>query len=115
MTDIVTAAVRSREGVLMAREFSQEFKDQVVELHRRDGRTFMDLAKEYNLSPTSVANWVRAAEKRESAAKKGSASSKDVESDQAKIARLERELAQKSEELKILGKALAFFVRRTDQ
>ena len=29
------------------------------------------------------------------------------------IARLERELAQKEQDLKILGKALAFFARRT--
>jgi transposase-like protein len=37
------------------------------------------------------------------------------ESDQAKIARLERELARKEEELEILGKAVAFFARRADQ
>jgi transposase len=36
------------------------------------------------------------------------------ESDKAKIKRLERELASKEEELEILGKALAFFARRTD-
>jgi transposase len=99
--------------------YSQEFKDQVVELHRRDGRTFMDLGKEFNLSPTTVANWSRSADKRD-AAKRLAQSKKavpqdEVESDKAKIARLERELARKSEELEILGKALAFFVRRTDR
>ncbi|SJM45512.1 hypothetical protein CZ674_00005 [Agrococcus casei LMG 22410] len=31
------------------------------------------------------------------------------------IARLRRELAQKEEELEILGKALAFFARRKEQ
>jgi len=39
--------------------FSQEFKDQIVELHRKGGRTFIDLAREFNLSATSVSNWVR--------------------------------------------------------
>lgn len=106
--------------------FSQEFKDQIVELHRLGGRTFMDLAKEFNLSATSVANWVRAAEKREASQARGRSAGGQVEggqveggqvgeSDQAKIRRLEKELARKEEELQILGKALAFFARRADQ
>jgi transposase len=41
------------------RDYTQEFKDQVVELHLREGRTFMDLAKEFSLSPTTIANWTR--------------------------------------------------------
>lgn len=96
--------------------YSQEFKDQIVELHRKGGRTFMDLAKEFNLSATTVSNWVRAAEKREAkAARAKAAGGEGGESDQAKIKRLENELARKEEELEILGKALAFFARRTDQ
>jgi transposase len=90
--------------------YSQEFKDQIVELHRR-GRTFMDLAKEFNLAATSISNWVRAADKRDAAA--GGAQAQ--ESDKAKVQRLERELARSREELEILGKALAFFARRADQ
>jgi len=76
----------------------------------------MDLAKEFNLSATTVSNWVRAAEKREAkAARAKAAGGEGGESDQAKIKRLEKELARKEEELEILGKALAFFARRTDQ
>jgi transposase len=95
--------------------YSQEFKDQIVEQHRQ-GRTFMELAKEFNLAATSVSNWVRAAEKREAAENRseGNAGASGQESDKAKIRRLERELANKEEELEILGKALAFFARRTD-
>jgi transposase len=95
--------------------YSQEFKDQIVEQHRQ-GRTFMELAKEFNLAATSISNWVRAAEKREAAQKrsKDNAGAAGEESDKAKIKRLERELARKEEELEILGKALAFFARRTD-
>jgi transposase len=88
--------------------YPQEFKDRIVELHR-SGRSFVDLAKEFNLSATSVANWVRQAERNEPPAGSGQ------EPDKAKIARLERELARKEEELEILGKALAFFARKTDQ
>lgn len=92
--------------------YSQEFKDQIVELHRK-GRSFMDLGKEFNLAPTSISNWVRAVEKREAAA--GRNRDNGGESDKDKIRRLEKELTRKEEELEILGKALAFFARRADQ
>ena len=96
--------------------YSQEFKDQVVELHHRDGRSFKELAKEFNLSATTIANWTRAVEKRSSSSRaSGPPADPPAESDQAKIARLERELARKEEELEILGKALAFFARRADR
>jgi transposase len=94
--------------------YSREFKDQIVELHQTGGRTFMDLAKEFDLSSTTVANWVREANKRNAAKGKTGKDEDGVESDKAKITRLERELARKTEELEILGKALAFFARRTD-
>ena len=48
---------------MASNSYSQEFKDQIVELHRT-GRSFMDLGKEFNLAPTSISNWVRAADKR---------------------------------------------------
>jgi transposase len=73
----------------------------------------MDLAKEFNLAPTSISNWVRAADKRDAAG--GRAQDQGVESDKAKILRLEKELARKEQELDILGKALAFFARRADR
>lgn len=95
----------------MGRVFSQEFKDQIVALHQRDGRTFVEIAAEFGLSATSVANWVRAAEK----ASKRQRAAPAGESDAARIARLERELAKKDEELEILGKALAFFARRSER
>jgi transposase len=71
----------------------------------------MDLAREYNVSATSIANWVRDAEKREAR----EAAATGGESDQQRIARLEKELARKNEELDILGKALAYFARQADQ
>jgi transposase len=92
--------------------YAQEFKDQIVELHR-GGRSFMELGKEFNLAPTSISNWVRAADRRDSALRRPADAA--AEPDQAKIRRLERELERKEEELQILGKALAFFARRVDQ
>jgi len=97
--------------------YNQEFKDEVVALYRSGGRTYMDLAKEFNLSATTVANWARADERQQSRRRRPNSGGEgqDVETDQEKIARLERELARKSEDLDILGKALAFFVRRMDR
>ena len=92
--------------------YPQEFKDQLVALHR-SGRTYMELGKEFNLAPTSISNWVRAAEKQEQTA--GRVQREGGESDAAKIRRLEKELAEKAEEVEILGKAVAFFARRMDQ
>jgi transposase len=95
----------------MAKVFSQEFKEQIVELHRR-GRTSMDISREFGLSATTVANWVREADRKETRQTVGAA---DRDDDKTRIARLERELARKEEELQILGKALAFFARRAEQ
>jgi transposase len=92
--------------------YPQEFKDQLVALHR-SGRTYMELGKEFNLAATSISNWVRAAEKQELA--EGRAKREGGESDTAKIRRLEKELAEKAEEVEILGKAVAFFARRMDR
>jgi transposase len=99
--------------------YPQEFKDQLVELHRQ-GRPFAELAREFNVSATTVANWTRAADRRDAQRRERTPSSRQqsvepVESDLAKIARLERELAAKADEVEILGKALAFFVRRSQR
>ncbi len=96
---------------MASNSYSQEFKDQIVELHRT-GRSFMDLGKEFNLAPTSISNWVRAADKRDAAATRAGDGG---ESEAAKVRRLEKELALKTQEVEILGKALAFFARRADQ
>ncbi len=101
----------------MGRIYPQEFRDQIVALHRYDGRTFADIAEEFSLSATTVAKWVRASEdaERPSRSKRGEESVPAEESDQKRIARLERELARKTEEVEILGKALAFFARRSER
>jgi transposase len=96
---------------MASNSYSQEFKDQIVALHRT-GRSFMELGKEFNLAPTSISNWVRAADKRDAGAARAA---EGGESETEKVRRLEKELAVKTQEVEILGKALAFFARRVDQ
>lgn len=91
----------------MSTYYPPEFKAQIVALYHQGGRSFVELAHEYNLSPTSVANWVRAS----SEAVRGHSPSEDKH----QIAELKRQLQKKDEELEILGKALAFFVRKQDR
>jgi transposase len=101
----------------VTRIYPQEFRDQIVSLHLRDGRTFADIAKEFSLSATTIAKWVREVEDSDKA-KRGARGEQTVaagDSDRERIARLERELARKNEEVEILGKALAFFVRRSER
>ena len=99
----------------MGRIYTQEFRDQIVALHRRDGRTFGEIATEFGLSATSVAKWVREAEKRDKPRRAATGEAVERADDAARIAQLERELAQKTEEVEILGKALAFFARRSER
>lgn len=114
----VTVVRGPRKGASVV-PFSQEFTEQIVELHRKGGHTFIDLPREFNLSATTVSNWVRAADKRDAKLERArvadSAAGQGGESDKAKIRRLEKELARKEQELEILRKALAFFARRADQ
>jgi transposase-like protein len=100
----------------MTKYYTDEFKEQIVEAYRQ-GRSAADLGREFNLAATSVSNWVRAADRRDAKkSRPGPAPKKPaVETPEAKIARLEAELARKDRDLKILGKALAFFVRRSDR
>ena len=89
--------------------YPPEFRAQVVELYRRGGRSFTDIAREFGLSATSVANWVRQAAV-DAGDEPGLTTSEKVE-----VVELRRKLRQRDEEVEILGKALAFFARKTDR
>jgi transposase len=92
----------------MSKIYPPEFRAQIVEMYRQGERTFVELAREFDLSPTTVANWVRQASV-------DAGESPGLSTNESKeIAELRRQLKKKDEELEILGKALAFFARRTD-
>ncbi len=93
----------------MSDRYPPEFRAQVVALYR-DGVSAKQLADQFGISPTSVTNWARRAR-----LASGIDPVQDALSDKEEIARLQRLLKQREEELETLGKALAFFVRRADQ
>lgn len=94
----------------MSDRFPPEFRQQIVALYLGGQRTARELAEEFDLSPTTVSNWVRKARRDED-----KHPVKEVRSDREEIAHLRRLLKQREEELETLGKALAFFARRADQ
>ena len=79
----------------------------------------MDLAKEFNLAATSISNWVRAADKRDAALTARATPSAAGRGEPSRTRRRSgvsrRNWRARSQELEILGKALAFFARRADQ
>ncbi len=98
--------------------FSQEFKDQIVEVHRKGGRTYMELAKEFNLfGHHCLELGPRGGQAR---CQEGCAATADAlagdggELDKARIKRLEKGRSRRRA-CEILGKALAFFARRADR
>ena len=82
----------------MGNVYPAEFKAQVVELHRRQGRSLAELGRAFHLSATTVANWVREANATD--AKDPTLTSED----KAELVLLRRQLKAREEELEILGK-----------
>ncbi|WP_284750391.1 transposase [Amycolatopsis sp. RTGN1] len=99
----------------MASTFSREFKTQIVELFRQGGRTFKDIAEEFDLSATTVANWVR-----QDASSRGkllpeAKPSDSPKDDKSGDRRVETSAATEGRRTRDPGKALAFFACRKDQ
>ena len=77
------------------KRYTKEFKKQIVALVAQ-GRTPEQLSREYEPTPQSIRNWVREAQKSQSAS--------ELEKDR-RIKELEAENARLREEREILGKA----------
>lgn len=91
-------------------KYDGSFKDTIIELHLKEGRTIKSLTDEYHVSRASIQNWVRAYNKEchENADKK-------EERDHMKeINKLRKELEESKKEIEFLKKAAAFFVKEID-
>ncbi|WP_212823724.1 transposase [Polymorphospora rubra] len=90
------------------RAFTPEFKAEIVEVCRRGDRTVGQVAKDFDLTETAVRDWVKQADLDAGARSDGLTSAEREE-----LARLRRENRRLREDVDILRRATAFFVRET--
>ncbi|WP_170991241.1 transposase [Herbidospora galbida] len=89
------------------RSFTPEFKAEIVEPCRRGDRSVGQVAKDFELTETAVRAWVRQAEV-DTGAREGLTSAEREEP-----AALRRENRRLREDVDVLKRATAFFVRET--
>ena len=89
------------------RHFSDEYKREAVRLAKASGKSVGDVAKELDLTETSLREWIRQAEVDARKAADGPLTSEE----RAELARLRRDLKRVTEERDILKKATAFFAK----
>src|SRR3954469_4972262 len=90
------------------RSFTPEFKAEIVELCQRRDRTVGQVAKDFDLTETAVRAWVKQADLDVGARSDGLTSD-----ERAELAALRRENRRLREDVEILKRATAFFVKET--
>ncbi|MFB4294559.1 transposase [Nonomuraea sp. ATR24] len=89
------------------RSFTPEFKAEIVELCQRGDRSVGQVAQDFDLTETAVRQWIRQAEV-DAGHRDGLTSSEREE-----LAALRRENRRLREDVDVLKRATAFFVRET--
>jgi transposase len=100
------------------RSFTPEFKAEIVELCQRGDRSVRQVSRDFDLTETAVRDWVRQARIDSNAGGGGSpagapAAGGLTSDERAELARLRRENRRLQEDVDILKRATAFFVRET--
>jgi len=90
------------------RSFTPEFKAEIVELCQRGDRTVGQIAKDFDLTETAVRAWLKQAELDAGARDDGMTTAERDE-----LAQLRRENRRLREDVEILKRATAFFVKET--
>ena len=90
------------------RSFTPEFKAEIVELCQRGDRTVGQIAKDFDLTETAVRAWLKQAELDAGARDDGMTTAERDE-----LAQLRRENLRLREDVEILKRATAFFVKET--
>ena len=89
------------------RSFTPEFKADIVERCRRGDRSIGQVARDFDLTETAVREWVRQADI--DAGKRDGLTTEERE----ELAQLRRENRRLREDVEILKRATAFFVKET--
>jgi transposase len=90
------------------RSFTPEFKAEIVECCQRGDRSVRQVARDFDLTETAVREWVKQAERDAGTRDDGLTSSEREE-----LAALRRENRRLREDVDILKRATAFFVKET--
>ena len=98
----------SKGGRRARRQFSDEFMAGAVRLVLDEGKTIGAVARELDLTPSSLANWVRHARAERTQGKSGL-----MKEEREELARLRKENRILVEERDILKKAAAFFAKQS--
>ena len=91
------------------RSFTPDFKAEIVELCQQDDRSIGQVARDFDLTETAVREWVRQAERDAGTGGDGGLTS----AERQELAALRRENRQLREDVEILKRATAFFVKET--
>jgi len=95
------------QGRRPRRSFSDEYKAEVVDLCRHSGKSMAEVARDLDLTESSVRRWVAQAEI-DAGRREGLTSD-----ERAELARLRKENRVLREERDILRRATAFFAKET--
>ena len=90
------------------RSFTPEFKAEIVQLCQQGDRSIGRVARDFDLTETAVREWVRQAERDAGTGDGGLTSTERRE-----LAALRRENRRLREDVEILKRATAFFVKET--
>ena len=88
-------------------KYSPELRAEVVAAYEQGGRTYAEVARNYNLVPETVRLWVAAAKKENS----GQTPEARDSIERARVAEMERRIRELESENAFLKKAAAFFAR----
>jgi transposase len=91
------------------RSFTPEFKAEIVELCQRGDRSIGRVARDFDLTETAVREWVRQAER--DAGTRGDGGLTTAE--RQELSALRRENRRLQQDVEILKRATAFFVKET--
>jgi transposase len=100
--------VMERKKPRTRRSFTPEFKAEIVELCQRGDRSIRQVTRDFDLTETTVREWVRQAERDAVTSDGGSTSA-----ERRKFSALRRENRQLREDLGVLKRATAFFAKET--
>ena len=91
------------------RSFTPEFKAEIIELCRRGDRSVGQVTKDFDLTETAVREWVKQAGRDTGTRQDGGLTT----AERRELAELRRENRRLREDVEILKRATAFFVKET--